>query len=129
MHINFVVGKNGAGKSRHLQEVAQLSNRDTLVICNTVHDRYKPRATVKKFSVRNLKNTPANIIKSAFIELARESTYRLNAIAKVLEYCNYNPKITFIGVLHKDADAKLSELHHMAMRSRVDIDINPISCT
>lgn len=125
MHINFVVGKNGAGKSRHLQEVSQGSRRDTLIICNTVHDKFRTRPGVKKFSVRNLRNTPSNIIKSAFVELARESTYRLNAIAKVLEYCNYNPVLTFIAVLHKDAEETLSELSHMAMRSRRDFDISP----
>ncbi|MEB0105819.1 AAA family ATPase [Pseudomonas sp. MH9.3] len=125
MHINFVVGKNGSGKSRHLQEIAQFSRRDTLVICNTVHDRYRLRPSVKKFSARNPRNTPSNIIKSAFIELAREGTYRLNAIAKVLEYCNYNPRVTFIGVLHKDAEEKLAELNRIGIGGRIDFDINP----
>ncbi|MBD8605185.1 ATP-binding protein [Pseudomonas sp. CFBP 8771] len=125
MYINFVVGRNGSGKSRHLQNVAHHSRRNTLIICNTVHDRYRARSAVKKFSVRNPRNSPSNIIKSAFTELARESTYRLNAIAKVLEYCNYKPVIMFTAVLHRDADDKLSELHHIALRGKRDIDINP----
>lgn len=125
MYINFVVGKNGSGKSRHLQKVSQRSRRDTLIICNTVHDKYKARPGVKKFSVRNTRNTPSNIIKSAFTELARESTYRLNAIAKVLEYCSYSPVLMFKAVLHEKAEETLSELHRMDIRGNSDFRLSP----
>ncbi|MEE5041650.1 AAA family ATPase [Pseudomonas alliivorans] len=120
MYIDFVVGKNGSGKSRHLQDIAHQANEKVIVICNTVHDRYKARPNVKKFSIRNPNSTPARIIKSAFVELAREATYKISAIAKVLEYCHYEPELMFRVVLHPEASDHLSELQHLANRGKRD---------
>jgi predicted ATPase len=129
MDIEFVVGKNGSGKSRYLQEMARETDRQTILICNTVHDRYRASSKVRKFSIRNPKSNPSNVIKSAFIQLVREAGYRLNTIAKVLEYCNYEPCIGFGIVLAKNIDTEVSELQHLAARGKIDfgIDINFIS--
>lgn len=124
MLIEFVVGKNGSGKSRYLQRAAVQSTHQTIVICNTVHDRYRSSSNLKKFSIRNAKSNPSNTIKSAFISLAREAGYRLNTIAKVLEYCNYEPYIGFRITPHENIDQKLSELLHLTARAKRDFDID-----
>lgn len=124
MEIKFVVGKNGSGKSRYLQQMARETDRQTILICNTVHDRYRPSSKIRKFSIRNSKNSPSNVIKTAFIQLAREAGYRLNSIAKVLEYCNHEPYIGFGIVLAENIDTKMSELQHLAARGKIDFDID-----
>jgi len=124
MNINFVVGKNGSGKTRHLQKAASNTNEETILICNTVHDRYKAKPNIKKLSIRNLNSTPSRVLKTAFIELAREGTYRLNTIAKALEYCHYAPEIMFRIVIHKKAHNNIAELQHAALRGRLDGDVS-----
>lgn len=129
MEIEFVVGKNGSGKSRHLQEIARNTNLETIIVCNTVHDRYRASSKVKKFSIRNSKSNPSNVIKFAFTELVREAGYRVNTIAKVLEYCNYEPRIGFDIVASKNIDIDALELQSLIAQDKNNhkIDFNIVS--
>lgn len=129
MEIEFVVGKNGSGKSRYLQEVARKTTREKIIICNTVHDRYRSSSKVKKFSIRNSKSNPPNVIKFAFAKLAREAGYRLNTIARVLEYCHYEPCIGFDIVVSENIDIDDLELQRLFIQDKnnLGIDFNIVS--
>lgn len=124
MEIEFVVGKNGSGKSRYLQEAARKTNREKIIICNTVHDRYRTSSKVKKFSIRNSRSSPSNVIKVAFSELVREAGYRLNTIARVLEYCNYEPCIGFDITVSEDIDIDALEFRSLIAKDQNSLEID-----
>ncbi|MBD8120340.1 AAA family ATPase [Pseudomonas lutea] len=123
MDINFVVGKNGSGKSRYLQKAALETDRHTILICNTVHDRYRASSNVKKLSIRNYNSKPSNVIKAAYIKLAREAGYRLNIIAKVLEYCNYAPYVSFEIIPSADFEEQLTRFKELNAASGIDLGL------
>ena len=129
MDIEFVVGKNGTGKSKYLQEIARRTSHEKIIVCNTVHDRYKSGSKTKKLSIKNSKSKPSNVIKLAFAELAREAGYRINTIAKVLEYCNYEPRIGFDIVPSDNIGANIFDLKDLVDRDKniLDIDLNVIA--
>jgi predicted ATP-dependent endonuclease of OLD family len=76
---------------------------------------------VEKFSIRTPKSKPSAVIKTAVIDLAREAGYRLNTLAKILEYCDYEPRIGFKITTFDHTAPEVSKI----LQNGGDIDIEP----
>lgn len=94
MHVRFLVGRNGVGKSQYLIDAAKQHNSDSIFVCNTVHDRSASLRKIKRFSAKNPSSRPNNIIKSIIKRLLTEGPHRLNQVERVLIHCGYQPRIT-----------------------------------
>lgn len=93
MSVRFVVGENGVGKSQFLVEVAGASQVKAIVLCNTVHDRFKSSKKIRKFSAGNPSSHPNRVMKNAILFLIYQGSHRLRDISNVLTHCNYTSEI------------------------------------
>lgn len=95
MDVYFVVGKNGVGKSQFLLNQAY---EDTvfksIVICNSIHDRFTPSPKIKRLSAKNSMSLPNNVMKKAIMLSLSEGPHKLSDISRTLIYCGYQPVIT-----------------------------------
>jgi len=94
MHVRFVVGPNGVGKSQYLINIARQHVGESIFVCNTVHDRSASLKRAKRTSAQNASSRPHNILKSIIKRLLKEGPHRLNQIEKVLIHCGYQPRVT-----------------------------------
>ncbi|HAT2781396.1 TPA: ATP-binding protein [Citrobacter amalonaticus] len=95
MNVYFVVGQNGVGKSQFLLKRAY---EDTvfksIVICNSIHDRFIPSPKIKRLSAKNSMSLPNNVMKKAIMLSLSEGPHKLSDISRTLIYCGYQPVIT-----------------------------------
>lgn len=94
MTVNFVVGRNGAGKSELLNSIARDSHVKTIFICNTVHDKSPSLRRIKKFSAKKRGSRPNQTLRAVIKKFLLEGHSELNKIERVLNHCGYLPKIT-----------------------------------
>ena len=93
MSVRFVVGVNGVGKSQFLLEVATGCHVKVIVLCNTVHDRFKSSKKIRKFSAGSPTSHPNRVMKNAILFLLSQGSHRLRDISNVLVHCNYISEI------------------------------------
>jgi hypothetical protein len=109
MYVRFVVGRNGVGKSQYLIDVARRHSKNAMYVCNTVHDRSPALKGVPKFSAKNSKSRPNNVIKTIILKFLKEGVHRLHQIERILLHCRYQPRITIeieAGPFFKSIDLK-----------------------
>ncbi|WP_339461276.1 AAA family ATPase [Pseudomonas sp. EA_105y_Pfl2_R69] len=94
MSVNFVVGRNGAGKSEYLINLARDRSEKAIFICNTVHDKSPNLSRLKKFSAKKRGSRPNQVMSAVIKKFLLEGYSELHKIEMVLRHCGYLPKIS-----------------------------------
>ncbi|WP_370559636.1 ATP-binding protein [Edwardsiella tarda] len=95
MNICFVVGQNGAGKSQFLiKQAREETVYKSIVICNSIHDRFTSSSKIKRLSAKNSMSSPNNVMKKAIMLSLSDGPHKLSDISRTLIYCGYHPIIT-----------------------------------
>lgn len=93
--VCFLVGKNGAGKSRFLVELSKLlrvEKKPVFAISNTQYDRFVGKRGIKRISATWGRSLPAHLLKQAIEVAAKEGATRLHEISRVMAYCGYDER-------------------------------------
>ena len=94
-HVYIFAGKNGAGKSSLLRDLAgEFSpETDVFAISNTVYDRFAYLPTENRISASFGRQLPAKILKRAIQIALNEGISRLKQVGRTLVYCGYDNRI------------------------------------
>ncbi|MFU4542419.1 AAA family ATPase [Pseudomonas aeruginosa] len=103
------MGRNGAGKSEYLINLAREHAYKTILICNTVHDKSPSLRRLKKFSAKKKGSRPNQVMNAVIKKILLEGYSELHKIENVLRHCGYLPKIT-ITIRVADHFDKMREL-------------------
>lgn len=95
--VAILVGPNGAGKSRALRAIAEeyRSRRETVVVSNAAHDRFRGMPVAKRLSFGRGGDSAKSIIKRALSAIVSAEDSSLFQVRAVLQHCGYNDRIGF----------------------------------
>jgi predicted ATPase len=98
-NINILLGENGSGKSRLLNDISHFylsQGMDVIAVANSIYDKFNSRH--KKFSILRAatgKMLAQRTIFSALSRLGENDLKRVRNIANTLEYVGYDPILYF----------------------------------
>lgn len=95
--VSILVGPNGSGKSTLLRNLATQYGRDcdTVIICNTPHDRFANLRNVRRLTAGRRNSSPKAIIKKAVADSLSDQSSEFFQISSTLEYCGYSARFGF----------------------------------
>lgn len=99
LSASILVGKNGAGKSRFLVDLADYyreAGREVVAISNTPYDRFSGKKRSIRISVAAGPSLPRKLVVRAIVALVKQKhASGFFGITETLRYCGYEPELTF----------------------------------